>query len=67
MNADEQQRMTIAQAFADDDVIQEFTKEKREVVEKGKPKDIDLTLPGWGSWIGESLKVSRKKRKRYLS
>ncbi|XP_045197137.2 uncharacterized protein LOC123551914 [Mercenaria mercenaria] len=65
VDADEQQRLTIAQAFADDDVIEEFSREKEDMVEKGKPKDIDLTLPGWGSWGGEGIKVSARKRKRF--
>lgn len=64
VDAEEQQRMTIAQAFADDDVIEEFRQEKADVVEKDKPEDIDLTLPGWGSWGGEGIKVSKRKRKR---
>ena len=30
----------------DDDVVIEFLKEKEEDIEKSKPKDVDLTLPG---------------------
>ncbi len=26
---------------------------------------MDLTLPGWGSWGGEGIKVSRRKRRRF--
>ncbi|KAL4232806.1 U3 small nucleolar RNA-associated protein 14 A [Mactra antiquata] len=65
VDADEEQRMTIAQAFASDDVIEEFTKEKDEILEQSKPKDIDLTIPGWGSWGGEGITISKKKRKRF--
>ena len=61
---EEQQRMTIAQAFADDDVIEEFSQEKKNVVNRDKPKDIDLTLPGWGEWGGTGIKLSKKKKKR---
>lgn len=64
-DSEDQQRMTIAQAFADDDVIDEFTREKDDVIEKSKPKDIDLTLPGWGSWGGEGIQISKKKKKRF--
>ena len=53
--------MTIAQAFADDDVIDEFRDEKRDIQERDKPKDIDLTLPGWGEWHGEGLQPSKRK------
>ena len=67
IDPEEQQRMTIAQAFADDDVIEEFRQEKDDAVEKDKPQEIDLTLPGWGSWGGQGLKVSKRKRKRLLS
>ncbi|TKC49805.1 hypothetical protein EI555_017189, partial [Monodon monoceros] len=60
------QRQTIKEAFAGDDVIRDFLKEKREAVEASKPKDVDLTLPGWGEWGGVGLKPSAKKRHRFL-
>ena len=64
LDPEEQQRMTIAQAFAADDVVEEFSREKGDMEEKQKVKDIDLTLPGWGDWGGVGLKPSRRKRKR---
>lgn len=64
IDEDEQQRMTIAQAFADDDVVEEFSQEKAKVINRDKPKDIDLTLPGWGEWGGEGVKMSKRKKKR---
>lgn len=64
-NEDEKHNV-ISEAFADDDVVEEFRKEKREEVEKSKPKDIDLTLPGWGSWGGKNVKVSKRKKKRFI-
>ncbi len=57
--------MTIAEAFADDDVTAEFDAAKRDAEEKEKARDIDLTLPGWGEWTGEGIPVSRRKKKRY--
>lgn len=63
-DGEEAQRSMIAQAFADDDVIDEFVREKNATVDRDKPKDINLFLPGWGSWGGESIKVSNKKRKK---
>lgn len=63
-DGEEAQRSIIAQAFADDDVIDEFVKEKNAIVDRDKPTDIDLFLPGWGAWGGESVKVSKKKRKK---
>nr|CAG4644072.1 EOG090X08JJ [Lepidurus arcticus] len=68
-NADDNaQRMTIAEAFAEDDVIQEFRAEKKRLVEASLPTDIDLSLPGWGSWGGTDLKreKSRRRKKRFL-
>ena len=52
----------IAEAFADDDVIEEFMQEKEDIIEKKTVKDVDLTLPGWGDWGGEGVKPVKKKR-----
>ena len=52
------------QAFAADDVVADFSSEKDAMKQRDKPKDIDLTLPGWGDWGGGGLKVSKRKRKR---
>ena len=60
------QRQKIKEAFAGDDVIRDFLKEKREAVEASKPKDLDLTLPGWSEWGGMGLKPSAKKRRPFL-
>nr|XP_054753230.1 U3 small nucleolar RNA-associated protein 14 homolog A-like [Lytechinus pictus] len=59
-------RMNIMQAFEDDDVVEEFKEDKKAKVEKDKPKDIDLTLPGWGDWGGTGVETSKKKRKRFI-
>lgn len=63
---DEERRNIISEAFADDDVIEEFRKEKEEEVKKSQPKDIDLTLPGWGCWGGKNIKVSKRKKRRFI-
>uniref|UniRef100_A0A671RKI4 U3 small nucleolar RNA-associated protein 14 homolog A-like n=1 Tax=Sinocyclocheilus anshuiensis TaxID=1608454 RepID=A0A671RKI4_9TELE len=55
----------IKEAFAGDDVISDFIKDKRKQEAAGKPKVVDLTLPGWGEWGGVGLKPSRWKRKRF--
>lgn len=65
-DGEEAQRSIIAQAFADDDVIDDFVKEKNAIVDRDKPTDIDLFLPGWGAWGGESVKVSKRKRKKFI-
>ncbi|XP_054556611.1 U3 small nucleolar RNA-associated protein 14 homolog A-like [Talpa occidentalis] len=63
---EDSQKQMIEEAFAGDDVIGDFFKEKREAVEAGKPKDTDLTLPGWGEWGGVCPKPSAQKRHRFL-
>lgn len=45
----------IRQAFAGDEVAADFAAEKNELVADEDEKTIDLTLPGWGSWVGEGL------------
>uniref|UniRef100_H0X8M4 UTP14C small subunit processome component n=2 Tax=Otolemur garnettii TaxID=30611 RepID=H0X8M4_OTOGA len=64
--AERDQKQMIKEAFAGDDVIRDFLKEKKEAMEASKPKDVDLTLPGWGEWGGVGLKPSTKKRRRFL-
>merc|ERR1711892_1449235 len=59
----EDQRDIIAEAFAEDDVVESFKAEKAALIEAKKPKDIDLTLPGWGEWGGGGAAPSKKKRK----
>ena len=61
----QQKRIDIQQAFANDDVVEEFVQEKSEFEEASKPKDVDLTLPGWGSWAGVGIKPSEKKKKQF--
>ncbi|KAM6427257.1 U3 small nucleolar RNA-associated protein 14 homolog A [Liasis olivaceus] len=60
------QRQVIQEAFASDNVIDDFLKGKREAEEASKPKAIDLVLPGWGEWGGVGLRPSKKKKKRFL-
>ncbi|XP_013883625.1 U3 small nucleolar RNA-associated protein 14 homolog A [Austrofundulus limnaeus] len=59
------QRGLIKEAFAGDDVISDFIREKRKQEEAGKPKAVDLTLPGWGEWGGLGLRPSKRKRRRF--
>lgn len=54
-----------ADAFADD-LANQFAKEKAETIEKDKPKDVDLFLPGWGSWGGVGIVPSKRKRRRFI-
>ncbi|XP_029314613.1 U3 small nucleolar RNA-associated protein 14 homolog A [Cottoperca gobio] len=59
------QRGLIKEAFAGDDVVSDFLKDKRKQEDAGKPKVVDLTLPGWGEWGGTNLQPSRNKRRRF--
>nr|SVE73640.1 EOG090X08JJ [Daphnia atkinsoni] len=63
---DEQRRMTLAEAFADDDVVEQFREEKQQVISASIPKDIDLTLPGWGEWGGSGMKISKRKKRQFI-
>ncbi|XP_072392881.1 U3 small nucleolar RNA-associated protein 14 homolog A-like [Diabrotica undecimpunctata] len=60
------QRDLVIEAFEDDDIVADFEKEKAAEIEKDTPKDIDLNLPGWGSWAGVNIDSSKRKRKRFI-
>ncbi|ODH50151.1 hypothetical protein GX48_03707 [Paracoccidioides brasiliensis] len=51
----------VKKAFAGDEVLADFSKEKVETVEEEGDKVIDTTLPGWGSWAGAGLTKREKK------
>ncbi|KAI8073188.1 small-subunit processome [Gongronella butleri] len=57
------QRDLVAQAFADDKVVEEFEQEKQNVIAEDDDKVEDLTLPGWGAWGGKGVKKNKKKNK----
>ncbi|KAK7173962.1 hypothetical protein R3I93_003710 [Phoxinus phoxinus] len=61
----DEQISIIKEAFAGDDVISDFMKDKRKQEAAARPKVVDLTLPGWGEWGGVGLKPSRWKRRRF--
>jgi len=60
----EEHQMNIQEAFADDDVLAEFEKEKAETIERDRPKSIDLSLPGWGEWAGSGVSVNKRKKRK---
>ncbi|XP_039587184.1 U3 small nucleolar RNA-associated protein 14 homolog A isoform X3 [Passer montanus] len=61
-----EQRGVITEAFAGDDVVADFRREKRKAEEAVKPQPVNLVLPGWGEWGGTGLKPSTRKVKRFL-
>ncbi|VDK52552.1 unnamed protein product [Cylicostephanus goldi] len=62
---DEDQAHAVAEAFKDDDVIGDFEEEKEFIEEGERPKDVDLTLQGWGCWVGPGM-TERKRRKQFI-
>lgn len=60
------QRHLIAEAFEDDDVVNDFQKQKKNTVEAAQPQDMDNFLPGWGSWTGKDIVANPKKKKRFV-
>ena len=52
----------VRKAFAGDEVVADFAKEKQQIIKDDEEKIIDNTLPGWGTWTGAG--VSKKQEKR---
>ncbi|KKZ67512.1 hypothetical protein EMCG_06830 [[Emmonsia] crescens] len=52
----------VKKAFAGDEVLADFSKEKLDTVEEEGDQVIDTTLPGWGSWAGAGLTKREKKQ-----
>lgn len=59
----ENRHSVIAEAFEDDDIVSDFRKEKQDAIDKDKPQDVDLSLPGWGTWGGKNIKNIRKRKR----
>ncbi len=52
----------IERAFAGEDVHGQFDEEKAQIEQDDDEKQIDNTLPGWGSWVGDGVSAREKKR-----
>lgn len=59
-----EQRELVARAFAGDDLVEDFASEKRKEMEVDAPKEIDTTLPGWGTWGGAGITKRPPKPER---
>ena len=57
-------KLSLSEAFADDDVVQEFRADKKFVVESEKVKPIDLRMPGWGDWSGAGIDPNEQKKRQ---
>uniref|UniRef100_A0A182N6D0 U3 small nucleolar RNA-associated protein 14 homolog A n=1 Tax=Anopheles dirus TaxID=7168 RepID=A0A182N6D0_9DIPT len=53
---DDAHRLTIAEAFEDDDIVADFEREKQDERRKDLPQEVDTELPGWGHWAGPGVK-----------
>lgn len=42
------------------------SQEKEDAIQKNKPEDISLHLPGWGEWAGHNVKPNKRKSKRFV-
>uniref|UniRef100_A0A182K1G3 U3 small nucleolar RNA-associated protein 14 homolog A n=1 Tax=Anopheles christyi TaxID=43041 RepID=A0A182K1G3_9DIPT len=61
-DADDAHRLTIAEAFEDDDIVADFAKEKQDERRKDLPQEVELNLPGWGHWAGAGMKTNNKRK-----
>ena len=59
----------VRRAFAGDDVVAKFEKEKEDTMQSEDEKTNDNTLAGWGSWTGPGIgkKAQRGNKNRFLS
>ncbi|KAL8679746.1 MAG: hypothetical protein Q9186_004018 [Xanthomendoza sp. 1 TL-2023] len=59
----------VRRAFAGDDVVAKFEKEKEQTMESEDEKMIDQTLAGWGHWTGVGIgkKAQGRNKNRVLS
>lgn len=63
---DDIKRLTLAEAFEDDDIVAQFERDKDEEAKKGGPQEIDMSMPGWGSWAGCGIDPAKQKTKRRM-
>ncbi|CAH6722294.1 U3 small nucleolar RNA-associated protein 14 [[Candida] jaroonii] len=66
-NDEFKQQDLIKEAFAGDNVVSEFKKEKRKVIKDEDDQEEDLTLPGWGDWAGGNKKSKKRKIVRTIN
>ncbi|KAF8971906.1 Utp14 protein-domain-containing protein [Flammula alnicola] len=59
-----EQRDLVALAFAGDNVVQSFEEAKRREIASDAPREVDTTIPGWGSWAGTGVRKAASKPSR---
>ena len=65
MSKDDDQKKLVSEAFADDDVVVDFQKEKDKLKEDEDPKDTTSYLAGWGEWAGPGFTENRRKKENF--
>ncbi|WLF78725.1 hypothetical protein PVL30_002467 [Lodderomyces elongisporus] len=60
------QKDLIKEAFVGDDVVAEFENEKKRMIEDEDDKEEDITLPGWGDWVGGKSKPNANKKRKFI-
>ncbi|KAJ7210462.1 Utp14-domain-containing protein [Mycena pura] len=58
-----EQRDLVALAFAGDNVVRDFEEAKKREIASDAPRNVDTTLPGWGSWGGPNARKGKPKPK----
>jgi len=58
------QRDLVALAFAGDNVVSSFEEAKRREIASDAPREVDTTIPGWGSWGGTGTRKAPTKPHR---
>ncbi|KAG6840084.1 hypothetical protein C0991_009061 [Blastosporella zonata] len=59
-----EQRDLVALAFAGDNVVHEFQEAKKREIAADAPREVDTTIPGWGSWGGAGVRAAPPKAQR---
>ncbi|KAG6901574.1 hypothetical protein C0995_010342 [Termitomyces sp. Mi166 len=59
-----EQRDLVALAFAGDNVVHEFQEAKKREIAADAPREVDTTIPGWGSWGGGGIRPGAPKPQR---
>ncbi|KAG5724388.1 hypothetical protein E4T56_gene16087 [Termitomyces sp. T112] len=59
-----EQRDLVALAFAGDNVVHEFQEVKKREIVADAPREVDTTIPGWGSWGGGGIRPAPPKPQR---
>ncbi|KAJ9068790.1 hypothetical protein DSO57_1025170 [Entomophthora muscae] len=60
------QKDLVKLAFAEDNVVKEFSLAKQRTIEEEGTKVEDMTLPGWGCWGGKTVKAKPGIKRNFV-